>query len=405
MHKVQEDLLRVVSDTLWKKSSDHIYSEIDWEGILTLAEEQGVLFLVLQGCPSVRMQMSGANWLKWRSKLVSTMVNNDSLMATQSKLVETMTDNGIPCAILKGASLASCYYNPLARAMGDIDLLVAPQYSQQAVDILLGQGFTAPKESFEHPYHIDFYRNNTVVELHYAVSTFPDSTAGATAKRLMESCWQEIRQKNIAGHTFPCLSDFHQALSLLLHMQRHMTTGCIGLRQLCDWAVFVKSVPPELYESRILPELEHCGLAEFARVLTKTSVRYLGLELDDAFRCRSVSDRIVEAMIDEILRAGNITNRHNTDDTSSFFVEASGKETAVRVYIRKINAVARRKFPVTKQVPLLLPLFWVYLPVRYWLRSLAGMRKRKSVMCTVSVTKQRKRLYRELKLFNIDERK
>lgn len=403
MERVQENLLKVLSGALWNRISDQTFSEPEWMDILALAEDQGVLFLILQGCSCVRRQISSQEWLKWRSKLVSTMVNNDSLMALQSKLLSLMAETGIPCAVLKGSSIAVCYYDPVVRSLGDIDLLVSHEYTDQAVELLLTQGFSAPEESFVHPYHIDFFKNNAVVELHFAVSSYPDSAAGAEAKRIMESCWQDIRDKQGLGHSFPCLSDVHQALSLLLHMQRHMTTGCIGLRQLCDWAVFLKSVPQENFREQILPKLRNCGLAEFAAVLTVTAVRYLGLEPEYGTWCQRVRESSIRAMIDEIFREGSIHHKNKTDDSSSFFVESSGTESALRVFIRKINALARRKFPVTQKLPFLLPLFWIYIPIRYWVRSLAGKRRRKSLLRTIKMTKQRKQLYKELRLFQVEK--
>lgn len=403
MERVQENLLKLLSDVLWHKTSEHSYSEPEWMDILALAEEQGVLFLILQGCGCIRMQISSTEWLKWRSKLVSTMVNNDSLMALQSKLLDLMAEKEIPCAVLKGAGLAICYYEPAVRALGDIDILIAPQYAGQAVDLLLAQGFSAPEESFNHPYHIDFYKKNRIVELHLAVSSFPDSPAGAEAKRIMESCWQDIRNKQFSGHSFPCLSDLHQALSLMLHMQRHMTTGCIGLRQLCDWASFLKSVPPENFRKQIFPKLQDCGLAEFAAVLTMTAVRYLGLEPEYTIWCQRVHESTIRAMIGEILREGSIHHKNQTEDSSSFFVEVSGTESALRVFVSKINALAKRKFQVTQKFPLLLPLFWIYIPVRYWARSLAGKRRRKSLFQTIRMTQQRKQLYKELHLFQVEQ--
>lgn len=405
MEQVQENLLKVLSGALWNRISDNTYSEPEWTDILALAENQGVLFLILQGCTCVRRQISSQAWLKWRSKMVSTMVNNDSLMALQSKLLSLMLEKGIPCAVLKGTSIASCYYDPAVRALGDIDLLVAPQYVDQAAALLQAQGFSAPEESFAHPYHIDFFKNNAVVELHFAASSYPDSPAGMEAKRIMESCWQDIRNKQILGHSFPCLSDLHQAVSLLLHMQRHMTTGCIGLRQLCDWAVFLKSVPQNDFRERILPKLQNCGLAEFAAVLTMTAVRYLGLEPEYTTWCQRVRESSIRAMIDEILREGSIHHKNKTEDSSSFFVEASGTEPAFRVFISKLNALARRKFPITKKLPFLLPLYWLYLPIRYWVRSLAGKRRRKSLFRTFKMTKQRKQLYKELRLFQVEKKR
>lgn len=399
MIDVQEKLLKILSDVLWKKTPVHEYSEQEWEEILSTAEDQGVLFLVLQGCTSIRQQLSPESWQKWRSKLISTMVNNELLMETQSKVIDALRNDGIPCAVLKGSSVSACYYNPSARALGDIDLLVPAKLIEQASHILVSHGFHAPKDSFAHPYHIDFYQNGIVVELHYAVSTFPDSPAGREAKRFLESWQKQIQQKHIGNHTFQCLSDSQQALSLLIHMERHMTTGCIGLRQLCDWAVFLTSITPDYLATQILPELKLCGLAEFATMLTQTAVRFLGLNSVYEMSFLSVRKRNVQAMIEEILRAGSIHNKNNAEDSSSFFVEESGTKSSIRVFISKMNLLARKRFPLTEKLPFLLPLFWFYIPLRYWFRSLMGKRRRKSLLRTIVITKQRKKLYRAMNLF------
>lgn len=344
MIEVQEKLLNILSDCLWRNTPKHTYSEQEWENILSVAEEQGVLFLVLQGCTSIRQRFSAMSWVKWRSKMISTMINNESLMEAQNKIVNLLRDGGIPYAILKGASLSACYYNPSARALGDIDLLVPVQSVDRVSEILVSQGFHVPEDSFAHPYHIDFYKNSIVTELHYAVSTFPDSPAGAEAKKYMESWQEQLQQKHIGNYTFQCLSDSHQALSLLLHMERHMTTGCIGLRQLCDWAVFLTSVMPDYFANQILPELKLCGLKQFAGVLTKTAIRYLGLNSAYGMSFQSIRKRDIQAMIEEILRAGSIHNRNNTNDGSNFFVDESGTALAVRVFAARINSLAKKSF-------------------------------------------------------------
>ena len=399
MIKVQENLLKILSDVLWRKTSEYNYSEQEWTDILSAAEDQGVLFLVLQGCTSIRQQVSAASWLKWRSKMLSTMINNEVLMEAQSKIAEALKSESIPYAVLKGTSLSACYYDPSVRALGDIDLLIPVQFVDRASEILISRGFHAPEDSFAHPYHIDFYKNSVVAELHYAVSTFPDSPAGAEAKRYMESWPEQLRQRHIGNDSFQCLSELHQALSLLLHMERHMTTGCIGLRQLCDWAAFLTSVMPDRFADQIVPELKRCGLKEFAGVLTGTAIRYLGLHSAYGMPFQSVRERDVQLMIEEILRTGSIHNRNNTKDGSNFFVDESGTASALQVFVAKINSLAQRKFPVTKKLPFLLPLFWLYIPLRYWIRSLAGKRRRKSLLRTILITKQRKHLYRTLNLF------
>ena len=51
MDRVQENLLKVLSGALWNRISNQTFSESEWTDILDLAEDQGVLFLVLQGIP------------------------------------------------------------------------------------------------------------------------------------------------------------------------------------------------------------------------------------------------------------------------------------------------------------------------------------------------------------------
>lgn len=403
MEYVQKNLLKVLSGILWNQKPDYSYSEAEWIEILALAEDQGVLFMLLQRCPCIRKQLTSSAWIKWRSKLVSTIVNNDSLMELQSNLLNLMTARGIHCVVLKGIANAAYYHEPGMRALGDIDLLVAPQNVHQAVELLLEEGFVASEESFSHPYHIDFYKENAVLELHFAASSYLDSDAGTVAKSIMESCWQDIQNRQILSYSVPCLSDLHQAVFLLLHMQRHMTTGCIGLRQLCDWAVFLKGVPTEKFCELILPVLESCGLAKFAAVLTLTAFRYLGLESKYVTWCQRVHESILDAMICEVFREGSIHHKNKTEDSSSFFVESSGSEPVLRVFIGKMNNLARRKFPITRKLPWLQPVFWVYIPIRYWIRSLSGMRRRKSLLHTMKMTKQRKQLYRELRLFQVEK--
>ena len=184
-----------------------------------------------------------------------------------------------------------------------------------------------------------------------------------------------------------------------------MTSGCIGLRQLCDWAAFLTSITPDSLAEQILPALKICGLAEFAGVLTQTAIRYLGLNPVYGTSFQSVRESNVQAMIEEILREGSIHNKNNTGDSSSFFVDESGTESSVRVFISKINSLARRKFPITKKLPFLLPLFWIYIPLRYWFRSLMGKRRRKSLLRTIAMTKKRKQLYRSLNLFKSAQEK
>ena len=120
-------------------------------------------------------------------------------------------------------------------------------------------------------------------------------------------------------------------MSILLHMARHMTTGCIGRCQLCDWAAFLTIVMPDYFANQIIPERKLCGLKEFAGMLTMTAIRYLGLNPAYGMPFQSIREHDIQAMLEEILRAGSIK------DGSNFFV--------VNTISRFTCAICLRLFP------------------------------------------------------------
>ena len=59
-------------------------------------------------------------------------------------------------------------------------------------------------------------------------------------------------------------------------MISHMTSESIGLRHLCDWAVFVNSISNNEFVGLFSENLKSFGLWKFAQIMTATSEKYLG---------------------------------------------------------------------------------------------------------------------------------
>lgn len=393
-------LVKLVSAGLRGRTVEGITIPFDaWNHIYDLARSQAVLPLAFAGIASIRTQIPADLFAKWRGAVLRSVVRNEKIMLAQDILLQWMNEEELPCVILKGSSLSICYPKPEVRQLGDIDVLVWPQDMEKASDILRAHGYKELEA--DHPFHLHFRGVGGIIELHHAVSTFPNTSGGREAKRVMQECLNHTQVSVLDGHEFPVLMDEYQALSLLLHMERHMVESGIGLRQLCDWAVFVNHVKTDYFTGVVLPLLERCGMAQFAKVLTKTCVRFLDLDAEYVPWCMDVEDSIADAMMEEILRAGNFGRAVGDDDASRLFVEGDSTKTPVRNLLKTLNVSARRDFPITKKAPVLLPVFWIYLPIRYWIRSLMGLRPRKSIRKTVSTAQKRKQLYDDLHLFEI----
>lgn len=397
MNQLERQLLKLLSNSIWNKQLTESCFEIDkndYLQICTLAETQSVLPFVLYD-----IAFCDIHGKTLRNKLIATVIRNEQLMSLQDALMQWFSEAELPCVILKGSSLSICYPKPEVRQLGDIDVLVWPQDMEKASDILRAHGYKELEA--DHPFHLHFRGVGGIIELHHAVSTFPNTSGGCEAKRVMQECLNHTQVSVLDGHEFPVLMDEYQALSLLLHMERHMVESGIGLRQLCDWAVFVNHVKTDYFTGVVLPLLERCGMAQFAKVLTKTCVRFLDLDAEHVSWCMDVEDSLADAMMEEILRTGNFGRAADENESSSFLVDGDSSKTAIHVLLQRLNASARRDFPITKKAPVLLPVFWIYLPIRYWIRSLMGLRPRKSIRKTVSTAQKRKQLYDDLHLFEI----
>jgi len=217
----------------------------------------------------------------------------------------------------------------------------------------------------------------------------------------MDQFLDEVTPGSMNDVSFPALSEQHQALMLLMHMERHVIEGGIGLRQLCDWAAYLYSQKSHI---DLIQMYKECGLLLFAQVVTKACVRYLGLEGQDLSWCMNVDDALVGAMMEDVFRSGNM-GKADRDRDSSLFVGRSmldnNNQNAIVGMIVNLNKLAKKHFPNTVRHKWLLPVFWVYLPLRYIVRSMFGLRKKKNIIRMLKQSNKRFELHKELHLYEV----
>lgn len=396
----QRALLCLLQQALWGVQPS--LPTANWNLVETLAIQQGVLCLLYQGAKAYPNDIPIERIKTWRADMISAAMRNDEVNAVQNQVISWINKLDIRVAVLKGLSCSRFYPVPEVRALGDIDLLLDRENIAKVGEYLQRQGFELTQN--EHHFHSGYHRGNVSVELHYAVTQFPDSRGGMKAKEISKRFLSGIQECTVNGSSFPALMDIHQALVLLLHMERHMIEEGIGLRQLCDWATFVHGISIEYWQKQVLPTLQECGMLTFAKVLTKTCVNYLGLDPKRVMWCENIDDSLAAEMISEIFRGGNMGVAEEEPMVNLFFDRSrlgKNNQSRIRGLLIRITQLAQEQYPCTQKVKILLPIFWVYIPVRYWVRSLVGLRDRKKVMQLWGAAERRQKLYKALKLYRI----
>ena len=329
-----------------------------------------------------------------KSQAVSTLIGTDyktlssNIRVINSHAELTRVLAGIPFTTFKGYASAFYYPVPINRPMGDVDFIVAPEYYPAAVERLEGAGWE--KLGFDHERHESFRKNKIEFELHTEIKGIPNGadgivsdseTAEEKVRTLLADLIETARAVQIQQGTVIIPDDFHHGLIMLLHVAGHMLNdGGVGLRHICDWAVYCHRVDVE----RFRQQLESVGLWTFACQLTALCSKYLGLpemdwvgEQDDGF---------LEALMEDVLAAGN------------FGTKEAGRRTALEVKKTSFAEITKKRYPQASGIRL--PLYMLINVFRYG-RLLATGKRRAIKPSTFIGAKGRDELYSRFRLFEV----
>lgn len=170
--------------------------------------------------------------------------------------------------------------------MGDVDFLVYQEDVERTCRLLEEKGFVA--QSSDHECEIAFYRDESVWELYWQVNGVPGGKTGELIRSYLDDIIEKTVFTDNENGRYMRASEFHHGVVMLLHVARHMVIGGIGLRHLCDWAVYAAKSEEEEFPALFEEKLKAVGLWRFAQLLTQLSVVYLGCpptKLDGGARC------------------------------------------------------------------------------------------------------------------------
>lgn len=377
--------------------------EADWRSVLREAEAQAVLPLAWDAAKSY---FNGPEADAIEETVNNLVVNNLYMDFDHVQLHETMTAAGISYVVMKGSSSASYYPKPLLRMMGDLDFLVSAKNVDRAAEALLALGFREIKEQ-NHPVHRAFVRDTELThrsewELHWQPNGIPNNAAGNQIQGLLADSIETAQLHETENGSYRIPDAFHHGLMILIHTARHMTHSGIGLRHLCDWAVFSSHFDREEFCDLFEEKLLAVGLWNFAAALTAVSVRYLGCP-DPGWQ-GSMDPDFTEELMCDILTGGNFGQKDRGRLNEAKLMVDHEKRTvhpgaALSNLISALNVKTRRRWPVTGRVPLLLPLGWIPVGVRHMLGILRGKRPKIYLKKTLKQARERGALYDRLGLY------
>lgn len=302
-----EILLSLVRCSLW--GTEPVYEhKPDWDRILSLADQQTLTGLVAEAVPRLpkEYQPEASQRLKLQSRVMKIYQSHALLNRKVAQTKQLMDAHGIHSVLFKGQGMALNYPNPLSRQCGDIDLYVGDRHFLDAMNILEPDETHDPSK-YTHLKHFNTNSEGVEIEIHRIAEIIPGTARNRrflnwTVSRLEGS---DVRKEQIGGTEVNLPPVDFDAVYIMNHAWHHFMTGGIGLRQLCDWSIYLHRFHKQIDRDLLKENLKSFGLERAWQIFAGVAVRYLGLPAEECPLYTGAYDGKAAEVMEVIWSEGN----------------------------------------------------------------------------------------------------
>ncbi len=276
----------------------------EWESVYGLAEKQLMLGILYGGVSRLQAEFRPPREIafQWASDAESTRGLNQKFYDEAARLTRFVDAEGRRSAILKGPANARLYPDRFARQLGDIDIWVDGG-KKDVIDWLRQKKLLEGSEKSSHHVHMVSNEKGISVEVHFRPSSgFFNPFLNA---RLQKYLREELVDLLPVPEGFNVPSAMFALVMQLAHIERHLLTGGVGLRQITDYFILLRSATPE-ERDYVASRLKYLGLGAMGGAMMWVLQKIFALDAS-LLLCRPDARR-GHLLLDEVLAGGNFGN-------------------------------------------------------------------------------------------------
>ena len=399
LREYEKTLLDILANGLFGAGRRVELNEENLNAVWCEAYAQAVTLMAFHNSEESILKSENVGYI--RRKLGDTLAKNAKIDFEHVHICNIMKKADVPCIILKGFGSAIYYPDPLMRSMGDVDFLVDTDDFDRAGKALSENGYESTGKN--HDIHDVYLGKVCRCEMHFQPSGIPRGKAGVKVRKYLRDIFEKAQtvQTELGEITVP--SVFHHGLIILLHMCHHLTGDGLGLRHLCDWAVYLDKIGEAEFLSMSEKVLKDIGLWEFAKTMTFISCKYLGLPGMEW--ARDADERLADYILIDIIIGGNFGQKSADRSHESLLISSKNEKevSMLRQFFISANSIVYNNWKITRRLKFLLPFGWIFFGGRYIIRSVTGKRPRIRPGKVAKEASERMDIYSELNLFGKQE--
>lgn len=280
---VSEALLNCISAALDGRECALTLAPDDWTALLRLAGEQKLLPLVyaaVRGTPGFAAAPEAVRAAARRQTMreaAAQTVHTEAFL----RLYQALRAEGLAPVVVKGIVCRALYPQPELRPSSDEDLYLTAAEMPCFHAVLLRAGFvlTEPERDYRSAHEARYVHPDTglVVEGHWAL--FPTEYAVYAALNVqLPDLMQRAQDWESGGVTLRVPDVCDHLIFLLLHAFKHFISSGVGVRQLCDIALWMRRFGAQIDWQRVRAALRATHSEGFAAAVIDAGVHWFGLE-------------------------------------------------------------------------------------------------------------------------------
>ena len=310
---------------------------------------------ILTACAAYALESAGVQDHDFTQAKEKAIRKNILLDAERAKILKRLESEQIWYMPLKGSILKDWYPKLGMRQMSDNDILCDGDYRVHIRDIMLNMGFIC--KHFGKGNDDAYYKQPVCnFEMHYELFH-----AGHIGK--LHEYYDDVKDRlikddgNEYGYHFR-IEDFY--IYITAHEYKHFSGGGTGVRSLVDTYVFLHKFNDAMDWDYIYAELEKLEIADYEKQNRELAVKL--------FRREKLTDTD-KKLLDYYIFSGTYGTFENSVENN---MERYGKGSKLRYILHRLfptmNTV-KALYPFFYKYKLLLPVLWVYRPVKGLIRN------------------------------------
>lgn len=252
-------------------------SNSQWSELMSIAQEQGVLGLAFDGVDKLDTLITFGKQPTWLFEAYNGTLLRETLNAHQQIIIEELCalwgKHGIKMLLLKGQSNGLYYPKPLHRDSGDIDCYLFGCYDK-GNDIIKAKGIVVDDDWEKHSKFI--YKGETIENHQFFVQTLDTKWWKALHSELASLIDNDNFQFPNSKVLIPPVQ--FNALFLTYHAMEHFVAGNMRLKQICDWAMFVKRNNSQIDWELLIKQCKRYKMDVFLIVMNEIISKFLGIK-------------------------------------------------------------------------------------------------------------------------------